>query len=80
MPRGTKIKMNELADRLTTLDIDEGIRIEYVNSKLFINKNASGIYVVQFDDEDNFRYFDSPNKVSNFIKSKIPMKGSAWTY
>ena len=80
MPRGTKIKMNELADRLTTLDIDEGIRIEYANSKLFINKNASGIYVVQFDDEDNFRYFDSSNKVSNFIKSKIRMKGSAWIY
>ncbi len=72
--------MKKLADKIRTLDIDEGIRIEYSKGKLFINKNASGIYVVQFDDKNNFRYFDSQNQAYNFVKSKIHTKGSAWIY
>ena len=80
MPRGTKIKMNELTEKIAALDIDEGIRIVHGNDKIFINKNWSGIFVVQLDDSDDFRYFDSANQVTTLVKSKFGMKGTAWLY
>jgi hypothetical protein len=72
--------MSELTDKIAALDIDEGIRIEYANDKIFVNRNAGGIFVVQFDDSDDFRYFDSARQVSNFVKSKFGMKGAARIY
>jgi len=80
MPRGTKIKKIELAAKIAGLDIDEGIRIECADDKIFINKNFSGTFVVQFDDSDDFRYFDSARQVYNLVKSKLNMKSSVWIY
>jgi hypothetical protein len=80
MPRGTRIKMSELAERLTALDIDVGIRIEYAKRKMFINKNSSGIFVVQLGDSGDFRYLPSPKQVISLVNSIFGKKGTAWIY
>lgn len=78
MPRGTRIKTGELAGRLAALDIDEGIRIEKTGSKLFVNRNASGVFVVQFGTD--FQYFDSAKQVISMVKSKFGGRCTAWAY
>jgi hypothetical protein len=80
MPRGTRIKMNELTEKIAALDIDEGIRIVHDNDKIFINKNWSGIFVVQFDNSEDFRYFNSANQVTALVKSKFGVESTAWLY
>jgi len=74
-------KSNQLAKKLLTLDIDEGIRIEssVQRKRIFVNKNASDVFVVQvvvdsnnnFSDYDNndVRYFDSTDEVIEFVNS-----------
>ena len=78
MSRGTRIKAAELAGKLAALDIDEGIRIEKAGIKMFVNKNASGIFVVQFGDD--FQYLDSGKRVINLIKSKFGIIYKIWAY
>lgn len=78
MPRGSRIKTGDLADRLAALDIDEGIRIENVGGKMFVNRNASGTFVVQFGSD--FQYLDSEKQVISLIKSKFGKKCAAWAY
>lgn len=74
-------KSNQLAKKLRTLDIDEGIRIEssIQRKRIFVNKNASDVFVVQLvvdsnnnsSDYDNndIRYFDSTDEVIEFVNS-----------
>lgn len=78
-----------MATKLLNLDIDEGIRIESSGQgkKIFINKNASGIFVVQLvtgdkdsSDDNNIRYFDFANEVIGFVKSVIKKHFSVWEY
>lgn len=78
MPGGTRIKAGELADRLAALDIDEGIRIEKAGGKMFVNRNASGIFVVQFGSD--FQYLCSAKQVTSLIKSKFGRRCTAWAY
>ena len=78
MPRGNRIKASELAGRLATLDVDEGIRIENAGRKMFVNKNASGVFVVQSG--SNFQYLDSARQVRIAIKSMFRGKYSVWAY
>ena len=78
MSRGTRIKAAELAGKLAALDIDEGIRIEKAGIKMFVNKNASGIFVVQFGDD--FQYLDSGKRVINLIKSRFGIIYKIWAY
>jgi hypothetical protein len=73
-----KDKSKELANKLLTLDIDEGIRIESsTQQKIFINRNALGIFVVQLttnnkaNDDNNIRYFGFVNEVVQFVKSSF---------
>jgi hypothetical protein len=67
----------KLANKLLTLDIDEGIRIESSNQekKIFINKTASGIFVVESVTRNavnsDIRYFDFVNDVVKFVKSSF---------
>lgn len=77
MPRGTRIKAGELAGRLAALDIDEGIRIEGAGGKMFVNRNASGAFVVQLGGD--FQYLGSARQVTGLIKSRFG-KYSAWAY
>jgi hypothetical protein len=69
-------KSKRLIKKLLTLDIDEGVRIEcsIQRKKMFVNKNASGIFVVQLvtknkscDDNKDVRYFDSAEEVVEFV-------------
>jgi hypothetical protein len=71
----------ELAEKLISLDLDEGIRIEqqYPRKKLFINRNACGNFVTQFVDKEknenseinNIQYFSSDDEVLEFVKSRF---------
>ena len=76
-------KSKQLAKKLLTLDIDEGIRIEssiQLKKRIFINKSASDVFVVQLvvnsnnsnsSDYNNndVRYFDSAEEVIEFVNS-----------
>jgi hypothetical protein len=72
-----KDKSKKLANKLLTLDIDEGIRIEssIQKKKIFINKTASGIFVVELITRNavnsDIRYFDFVNDVVKFVKSSF---------
>jgi hypothetical protein len=59
MSCGRRIRPADLALQLQSLDIDEGIRIESLGidnkEKIFINKNASGIFVLQMAEVDRHR-------------------------
>jgi hypothetical protein len=79
-----KDEVELLAKRLQTLDIDEGIRIQgsaIQGKKIFVNKNASGIFVVQVAvnnqkssaiyDNNDIKYFDSAEQVIELVKSQF---------
>jgi hypothetical protein len=78
MPRGTRFRAGELAGRLAALDIDEGIRIENAGDKMFVNRNASGVFVVQHGSD--FQYLESARQVVKTIKSRFGSKYSLWIY
>jgi hypothetical protein len=73
-------KSKQLARKLLTMDIDEGIRIEssIQRKRIFVNKNASDVFVVQLVVNNNnknssdynnndIRYFDSAKEVIKFV-------------
>jgi len=80
----------ELAEKLISLDLDEGIRIEqqYPRKKLFINRNACGNFVTQFVDKEknenseinNIQYFSSDGEVLEFVKSRFNKNFSVSLY
>jgi hypothetical protein len=86
----TKIRTRNLTSKLLSLDIDEGLRIEssVQGIKLFINRSASGTFVLQFcnnkDVKENrnkdFVYFDSAEEVIKLIKMKFGRNFSVWSY
>ncbi len=90
MVYSNKVMTRNLTSKLLSLDIDEGLRIESSVSgiRLFINKSASGTFVLQLcnnnnDKENrnnNFVYFDSAKEVIKFIKMKFGRNFSAWSY
>jgi hypothetical protein len=57
MPRGTWIRAGKLTGRLAALEIDEGISIENAGDKMFVNRNASGVFIVQHGSD--FEYLKS---------------------
>ncbi len=79
-----KDEVERLAKKLQTLDIDEGIRIQgsaIQGKKIFVNKNASGIFVVQVAvknqkssaiyDNNDIKYFHSAEQVIELVKSQF---------
>jgi hypothetical protein len=84
-------KSKRLIKKLLALDIDEGIRIEESSiqgKKMFVNKNASGIFVVQlviknkscdYDSKDVI-YFDSAEEVVKFINLTFQSRYSIMEY
>jgi hypothetical protein len=78
MPSGTRIRAGELASRLAALDIDEGIRVQNAGDKMFINKNASGVFVVQCGSD--FQFLESAKQVVKTIKSRLGSKYTLWVY
>lgn len=77
MPVGTKLRQSELVRALLSLDVDEGVRIEGKDGKMFVNKSSSGTFVVQMGEE--FHYLDSGAQVVK-LASKTFGKYSAWAY
>jgi hypothetical protein len=81
-----QIKERDLLKRLASLDLDEGIRIEGQSQtpKIFINRNASGNFVVQFVDSmnslNNIKYLYSPAEVMKFVKSTFDKNFSICLY
>lgn len=65
MPAGTKVKASELVEKLESLDIDEGVRIESGRRKMFVNKRASGIYVAQLGSD--FCYLQTASQVTKLV-------------
>ena len=90
MVYSNKVKTRNLTSKLLSLDIDEGLRIESSVSgiRLFINRSASGTFVLQLcnnkndkqNRNNNFVYFDSAEEVIKFIKVKFGRNFSAWSY
>ena len=80
MPAGTQVRPGDLAKKLESLDIDEGIRIESGKNKLFVNKSPSGTFVVQFGNSDDFRYLDSARQVVYLAKKSLGKGIIAWIY
>jgi hypothetical protein len=85
-------KEKELAKKLMSLDLDEGIRIEQQQTrckKLFINRNVCGNFVLEFVPEtkkaqnpefSNIQYFSSEAEVLHFIKSRFNKNFSVSIY
>ena len=82
--KNKKDKVERLAKKLQALDIDEGIRIQgsaIQGKKIFVNKNASGIFVVQVAvnnhkssaiyDNNDIKYFDSAGQVIELLNSQF---------
>jgi hypothetical protein len=81
VPRGVRIKLNQLVEKLAGLDIDEGVRIENVyGKKIFINRNSSATFVVQFNDSDDFRYMRSIKRAVKLVDLTFGKKGTVWIY
>lgn len=88
------IKTKNLTYRISSLDIDEGIRIESLTSheKIFINKDASGNFVVQLENvnldksdnndnnDNNIKYFSSAEEVVRLVNSTFRKYFSVWIY
>jgi hypothetical protein len=79
LPAGTRVKQGELLEKLESLDIDEGIRIESGGDKIFVNKSPSGTFVMQFGDSEDFRYPDSAEQVAKLVRTTF-QKYEAWAY
>ena len=82
--KNKKDKVERLANKLQALDIDEGIRIQgsaIQGKKIFVNRNASGIFVVQVAvnnqkssaiyDNNDIKYFDSVEQVIELVNSQF---------
>jgi hypothetical protein len=78
MPVGAKVRQSDLEKVLSSLDLDEGVRIESVGKKMFVNKSASGVFVVQVEDE--FYYLDSALQVAKLVDKVFGKKYEAYAY
>lgn len=82
-----KIDSKELYKTLTTLDSDEGIRIENQNriKKIFINRNLLGTYIVLVRinelkcKKEKISEFNKIEDVLEFIKENID-EFNVWIY
>ena len=78
MPVGAKIRRGSLERVLSSLDLDEGVRIESTGKKMFVNKSASGVFVVQVGNE--FYYLDSTSQVAKLVDRVFGKKYEAYAY
>lgn len=81
MPVGVLIQHGRLEKALSSLDIDEGTRIESPkkNEGMFINRSLSGSFVVQVGEEE-FYYFYSAAQVIRLAERIFGKRYSAWKY
>lgn len=77
MPAGTRVRPHDLAKKLKSLDIDEGLRIESKGYEMFVNRAPSGTFVVQSCD-GAFYYLDRAAKVAKLVKITFKDYYSPW--
>ena len=75
MPAGTKV--SNLVQKLESLDIDEGIRVESRRAKMFVNRSPSSSFIVQ--SSDAFHYLDTAGQVAKLVRMTFKSY-SAWAY
>jgi hypothetical protein len=83
-----QIDEKDFGNKLISLDLDEGIRIEGGRRNIFINRNACDNFVVQLvynmdtsDSTDlNIKYFFSADDVFKFVKSTFDENFTIWQY
>ncbi len=83
-----QINEKDFSNKLISLDLDEGIRIEGGRRKIFINRNACDNFVVQLvgnmdaSDDNNLdiKYFYSADDVFKFVKSTFDENFTIWQY
>jgi hypothetical protein len=78
--RGDRIKPGEVIRKLSSLDIDEGVRFEFGGKKIFVNRNHSGAFVAQLGDSKDFYYFESATQVARLVEAELGSKAAAWIY
>ncbi|MEO9295779.1 MAG: hypothetical protein ABI347_09295 [Nitrososphaera sp.] len=78
MPAGTRVRALDLEQKLESLDIDEGIRIQSGRRKMFVNRRASGDFVVQLGG-DSFRYLSTAGQVAKLVSATFRTY-DAWAY
>jgi hypothetical protein len=78
MPVGIKITKKSVEKALRSLDIDEGLRIEFHGRKLFVNKSPSGTFVVQVGEE--FHYLANASQVVKLANEASGGKYTAYSY
>jgi hypothetical protein len=78
--RGHRIKPGEVISKLSSLDIDEGMRFGLGGKKIFVNKNPSGAFVAQLGDSKDFYYFESAKQVILLVEAELGRKAAAWIY
>lgn len=79
LPIASRIRMDQIVKKLESLDIDEGIRIESGDKKMFVNRSLSGTFLVQFGDSKELHYLDSAQQVLRLAKN-LGTKLDVWTY
>lgn len=78
-----KIDPKHLAFYLNSLDLDDGIRIDGLKTKMFVNKTAMGEFVLQIRRENGneaISYRKSASSVLRLINSTFKEKFSISTY
>ena len=75
------IQFEDLQKYITRLDSDEGIRIDNLDDKIFVNKIANRyIILVSKNGNDEFFYFYEPVDVLNFLKNNTKSQSKIFSY
>lgn len=76
-----EISFEDLQKQILLLDSDEGIRVDNINDKIFVNKVAQRYTVlVSKNTNDKFFYFYEPVQVLDFIKNNTDNKSRFFAY
>ena len=72
----------EILERfVSTLDSDEGIRIDNHNEKIFVNKSSKRYCInISKDGEDEFVYKNTLQEVMSFLREKLVPESKIFSY
>lgn len=78
-----KINPKDMIFHLNTLDLDDGIRIDGVKKKIFVNKTDVHEFVLQIKDDngrEQISYHRSASGVMRLVNATLKEKFSVSTY
>ena len=72
----------EILERfVSTLDSDEGIRIDNHNEKIFVNKSSKRYCIdISKDGNDEFVYKNTVQEVMSFLREKLVPESKIFSY